>query len=180
MAFNLLIYTTEGPGVPGVHETHLWPERLKELVPGIDVNVVGSVGEALELVGEADAAYGNITPELFARADRLRWVACPQAGPAAGYYHPALIESEVVVTNVRGIYNDYISAHIMALLLSFSRALPSYYRAQQGREWLSEQRHVYLPGVDDCDRGRRRHWRGDRPALRRVRHGGHRRRRAPG
>ena len=145
MAFNLLIYTTEGPGVPGVHETHHWPERLEELVPGIQVNVAGSAGEALELVGEADAAYGNITPELFARAGKLRWVACPQAGPAAGYYHQALIESDVVVTNVRGIYNDHISAHIMALLLSFSRALPSYYRAQQGREWIPEQSHVYLP-----------------------------------
>ena len=145
MAFNLLIYTTEGPGVPGVHETHRWPERLEELVPAIQVNLAGSVGEALELVGEADAAYGNITPELFARAERLRWVACPQAGPAAGYYHPALIESDVVVTNVRGIYNDHISAHIMALLLSFSRALPAYYRAQHSREWTSEQRHVYLP-----------------------------------
>ncbi len=145
MAFNLLIYTTEGPGVPSVHETHRWPERLGELVPEIQVNVAGSEGEALELVGEADAAYGNITPELFARAGRLRWVACPQAGPAAGYYHSALIESDVVVTNVRGIYNDHISAHIMALLLSFSRALPTYYRAQQGREWASEQGHVYLP-----------------------------------
>ena len=51
----------------------------------------------------------------------------------------------MVVTNVRGIYNDHISAHVMALLLSFSRALPAYYRAQQGREWISEQGHVYLP-----------------------------------
>ncbi len=145
MAFNLLIYTTEGPGVPGVHESHRWSERLEKLVPGIQVNVAGSEGEAMELVSEADAAYGNITPELFARAEGLRWVACPQAGPAAGYYHQALIESDVVVTNVRGIYNDHISAHIMALLLSFSRALPSYYRAQQSREWIPEQGHAYLP-----------------------------------
>ena len=81
MAFNLLIYTTEGPGVPGVHETHRWPERLKDLVPGIQVNVAGSVGEALELVGEADAAYGNITPELFAKADRLRGSHAPRRAP---------------------------------------------------------------------------------------------------
>ncbi len=145
MAFNLLICTTEGPGVPGVHETHRWPNRLKGLVPGVQVNVAGSLGEALELIGEADAAYGNITPELFDRADRLRWVACPQAGPAAGYYHPALIESDVVVTNVRGIYNDHISAHIMALLLSFARALPTYYSAQRRREWTAERPHAYLP-----------------------------------
>ena len=145
MGFNLLIFSTEGPGQPRVHETNRWPERLKELIPGIEVNVASSTGEALELIGEADAAYGNIAPDLFARADRLRWIACPQAGPPAGYYHQALIESGVVVTNVRGIYNDYISSHVLALVLSFAKALPAYYRAQQRREWIADQGHVYLP-----------------------------------
>ncbi len=145
MGFNLLILSTEGPGQPRTHETHRWADRLKELVPGIEVNAARSVGEAFELIGEADAAYGNITPDLFARAGRLRWIACPQAGPPAGYYHRALIESGVVVTNVRGIYNDYISSHVLALILSFAKALPAYYRAQQRREWIADQGHVHLP-----------------------------------
>ena len=115
MGFNLLIFPTEGPGQPRVHETNDWHSRLEQIIPDITISVADSMGEALELIGEADAAYGNINPELFSKAEKLRWVACPQAGPPAGYYHQSLINSDVIVTNVRGIYNDYISSHILAL-----------------------------------------------------------------
>ena len=145
MGFNLLIFPTEGPGQPRVHETNDWHSRLEQIIPDITISVADSMGEALELIGEADAAYGNINPELFSKAEKLRWVACPQAGPPAGYYHQSLINSDVIVTNVRGIYNDYISSHIIALLLAFAKALPAYYQAQQRQEWIPDQGHVYLP-----------------------------------
>ena len=145
MGFKLLIFTPGEPGQSNIHEGEDWPSRLRELVPDIQVNVTHSPGEAMELIGEADAAFGNIVPELFERAGNLRWISCPQAGPAAGYYHQALVDSDVVVTNVRGIYNDYISAHIMAFLLSFARDLPGYLRSQMDGEWAPRPMPVYLP-----------------------------------
>ena len=145
MGFNLLIYTPGEPGQSNIHEGEDWPRRLRELIPDIQVNVTHSAGEAMELIGEAHAAFGNIVPELFERAGNLRWISCPQAGPAAGYYHRALIDSDVVVTNVRGIYNDYISAHIMAFLLSFARDLPNYFRNQLDGEWAPRPIPAYLP-----------------------------------
>ncbi len=145
MGFNLLIYTPGEPGQSNIHEGEDWPRRLRELIPDIQVNVTHSAGEAMKLIGEADAAFGNIVPELFERAGNLRWISCPQAGPTAGYYHQTLIDSEVVVTNVRGIYNDYISAHIMAFLLSFASDLPGYFRSQQAGEWDPRPIPVYLP-----------------------------------
>ena len=99
----------------------------------------------MELIEEADAAFGNIVPEVYARARKLQWIACPQAGPTAGYYHKALIEGAVVVTNVRGIYNDYIGAHIMAFVLGFARGLPGYYRNQMESRWQPAGGDVYLP-----------------------------------
>ena len=98
-----------------------WPGKLKEAIPDIEVHLCPTVGEAMEVIGDADAAFGDIVPELFEQAGNLKWVACPQAGPRAGYYHEALINSDIVVTNTREIYNDHISAHIMALLLAFAR-----------------------------------------------------------
>jgi phosphoglycerate dehydrogenase-like enzyme len=145
LGFNLLIYTPGEPGQSNIHEGEDWPSQLRKLIPDIQVNVTHSPGEAMELIGEADAAFGNIVPELFERAGNLKWISCPQAGPTAGYYHQALIDSEVVVTNVRGIYNDYISAHIMAFLLSFARDLPGYFRSQQAGEWAPRPIPVYLP-----------------------------------
>lgn len=122
-----------------------WPAKLKEAVPDIDVHLCPSVGEAMEVIGDADAAFGDIVPELFERAQNLKWIACPQAGPRAGYYHQALIESEVVVTNTREIYNDHISAHIMAFVLAFARGLQVYIPQQTAGVWRQTDAALHLP-----------------------------------
>ena len=121
------------------------PDRLRDAVPGIEISVAGSTGEAMELIGEADAAFGDIAPDVLAGATKLRWIACPQAGPRAGYYHPSLINSDVVVTNTREIYNDHISNHIMSFVLAFARGLHVYVRQQLGSEWAPGYEIVNLP-----------------------------------
>ena len=142
MSFRLLILAMDKD-----HQdiTSTWPERLKELVPDIQIDLCRSVGEAMERIGEADAAWGHIVPELFDKAKSLRWVACPWAGPPAGYYHQPLKDSDVVVTNVRGIYNDHISAHIMAFVLAFARGLHLYVPQQLQSTWRPDHPTVHLP-----------------------------------
>jgi phosphoglycerate dehydrogenase-like enzyme len=124
-----------------------WPEKIRTAVPDCQVHLFGSAEAALEAIVDADAAYGNVVPELFRRATKLRWIQAPAAAPPVGYYHRDLIESEVVVTNQREIYNDHISAHIMAFVLAFARGLHRYLPQQLQREW---QQHglsaiTYLP-----------------------------------
>ena len=120
MGFKLVV-------CPPTKETHYSKppdlNRLRTAVPGVEVYPVQTRGELLEAIEDADAALGYVPPEALQRAKSLRWVACPVAGPAAGFYHQALIESGVVVTNVRGIYSDQISVHIMAFVLAFAKAL---------------------------------------------------------
>ena len=143
MGFNLLIMRA---GVEGVRSyVDDWPDKLRKAVPGIEINMAGSAGEAMELIGEADAAFGDIAPEVLARARKLRWIACPQAGPRAGYYHQALINSDVVVTNTRDIYNDHISNHIMSFVLAFARGLHVYARQQLRSMWQPGYDIVNLP-----------------------------------
>ena len=122
-----------------------WPEKLREAIPDIEVQLCPTVGEAMEVIGEADAAFGDIVPELLQRGTRLRWIACPQAGPQAGYYHQALIDSDVVVTNTREIYNDHISAHIMAFVLAFARGFQVYLPQQLHSDWTQDAPAVHLP-----------------------------------
>ncbi len=122
-----------------------WPEKLREAIPDINVQLCPTVGEAMEVIGEADAAFGDIVPELLQRGTRLRWIACPQAGPQAGYYHQALIDSDVVVTNTREIYNDHISAHIMAFVLAFARGFQVYLPQQLQADWTQDAPAVHLP-----------------------------------
>ncbi|MCH7652046.1 MAG: D-2-hydroxyacid dehydrogenase [Chloroflexi bacterium] len=143
MGFRLLLYP------PGRGEDSMvgeeWPEKLRQAVPGIDVQVAGSLGEAMEMIGDVDAAFGDIVPELFERAHNLKWIACPQAGPRAGYYHRDLISSEVVVTNTREIYNDHISAHIMSFVLAFARGLHVHISNQLHGNWGPGSDTVHLP-----------------------------------
>jgi phosphoglycerate dehydrogenase-like enzyme len=122
-----------------------WPAKLKQAIPDIQVTVCNSAGEAMESIEDADAAFGDIAPELFARAGNLKWIACPQAGPRAGYYHQALIESDVVVTNTREIYNDHIASYIMSLVLAFAKGLHVYIPQQHRREWRPGYAPNYLP-----------------------------------
>ena len=143
MGFRLLLLPPGGEDNALVGE--VWPARLRETIPDIDVRVAHSVGEAMEMIGDADAAFGDIAPELLERGRNLRWIACPQAGPRAGYYHEALIQSDVVVTNTREIYNDHISAHIMSFVLAFARGLHVYAPRQLERQWRPGYEITHLP-----------------------------------
>ena len=111
-----------------------WPQKIRA-VPDCEVQMFGSAEAAMDAIVDADAAYGNITPELLRRAGKLRWIQAPAAAPPAGYYYKELIESNVVVTNQREIYNDHIGAHIMAFILAFARGLHRYIPHQLQRQW---------------------------------------------
>ncbi|HEY7496505.1 MAG TPA: D-2-hydroxyacid dehydrogenase [Candidatus Tectomicrobia bacterium] len=112
-----------------------WPQKIRAVVPDCEVQMFASAEAAMDAIVDADAAYGNVVPALFQRARRLRWIQAPAAAPPAGYYHQELIESNVVVTNQREIYNDHIGAHIMAFVLAFARGLHRYIPQQLQRQW---------------------------------------------
>ena len=140
MGFRLLI-------LPPAEQTFVsaWPNALKELIPEITVDLCQCEDEAMAVVEQTDAAYGYIGPELFARAKKLKWVASPLIGPKASFFHQALIESDVVVTNMRGTFNDHVSAHAMAFVLAFARGFHGYLAYQNNRRWQRDQPTVHLP-----------------------------------
>ncbi len=124
-----------------------WARRLEQALPQYRVVVPQTDDEARQELVDADAAYGRVPPEALETTQKLRWLQNPQAGPAPGYYYPALIEPPVVVCNPRGIYFDHISHHIMMFLLALSRGLPYYIDAQKQQRWDKEARqspYIYL------------------------------------
>jgi phosphoglycerate dehydrogenase-like enzyme len=112
-----------------------WATRLAAAVPALHVVVAEDEDAAAKVIGDAEAAFGTISPALLRRAARLRWLQAPQAAPPAGYYFGELIAHPLVVTNFREIYNDHIAAHIMAFVLAFARGLHHYLPQQLRREW---------------------------------------------
>jgi phosphoglycerate dehydrogenase-like enzyme len=133
---------------PQIPATRDWARRLGAALPDLKIVVAETDGEALAAVGQADAAVGTLTPALLAAAPRLRWLHSPLAAPPTGYFFPELVSHSLTVTNVRGIFNDHISAHIMSFVLAFSRALHRFIPQQQRGEWRQPPRYegtVYLP-----------------------------------
>jgi phosphoglycerate dehydrogenase-like enzyme len=114
-------------------------------VPGIEIFICDTIAQAMDVIPECDAAFGDIVPELFAKGRRLRWIMAPHAGPRAGYYHEKLIQSDVVVTNFRRIYNDHLSIHAMMFVLALAKGLPTYFSQQKERKWERDAFAIHLP-----------------------------------
>jgi phosphoglycerate dehydrogenase-like enzyme len=89
---------------------------------------------ALVAMPGADAFLGKITPELLARADRLRWVQSFTAS-LEHYMFPELIEHPCTLTNQRGLFGDVIADQVMGYILCFARNLHIYIRRQIEHRW---------------------------------------------
>jgi len=117
-----------------------WPEKIRQAVPGAAAKIYADPKDALGDIESADAAYGTVPPELFARAKRLRWICANRAGLGGAYFHDALVNSDVVVTGMHGSYNEHLSTHAMAFLLAFARRFDHY---------LPQKRWQRGPGMID-------------------------------
>ena len=133
---------------PQSEVTRDWGRRLAETMPEVRVVIAEDQATAEREIVDAEAAFGWLPRELLAKAKRLRWLQAPQAAPAAGYYYLELIQHSLAVTNFREIFNDHISAHIMAFVLAFARGLHVYIPQQLRREWKKSRENsgvVHLP-----------------------------------
>jgi phosphoglycerate dehydrogenase-like enzyme len=118
MSFKILLLSSEvDPS---------WPEKIRRAVPGVVVKAFKGSEDAIEDIADADAAYGTVPPELLARAKKLRWVCAARAGLGGAWFYDALVKSDVVVTNMRGSYNEHLAAHAVAFLLAFARRFDHY------------------------------------------------------
>ena len=129
------------------HPFVLWnaPEwlapRLREEFPGVEVvQLPGPRYEGIESeITYADAAIAwSIRPEQFAHARRLRWVHSPAAAVHQLMF-PAMVESDVVLTNARTVHAPVVAEHILALMFAMAKRLPQATRFQRDHVWGQQQ-----------------------------------------
>jgi phosphoglycerate dehydrogenase-like enzyme len=109
-------------------------EALRAAAGDVELLHATTEAEALRLAPEATALLGHFPPAVFAAAPRLRWVQSFSAG-MDNFLYPAVIESDVVVTNMAGVYASHGAEHAWALLLALARGLSGFVRSQARREW---------------------------------------------
>jgi phosphoglycerate dehydrogenase-like enzyme len=110
-------------------------EQLEERLPGVRIVVADSQDRLAEEIGDATVYFGFSFPEpLFGRAKRLRWIHSASAGIEANLF-PALVESDVILTNSTGLHEICIPEHVLALVFAFARNLPAAFRLKQEHRW---------------------------------------------
>jgi phosphoglycerate dehydrogenase-like enzyme len=134
MSFKILLLP------PDIDES--WREKIQQAVPGAVVKAFRDSRDALPDIEDADAAYGTVPPELFARAKKLRWICAARAGLGGDWFYDALVQSAVVVTNMRGSYNAPLAAHAVAFVLAFARRFEHYLPQKR---WQRGPRMIDLP-----------------------------------
>ena len=110
-------------------------EALAKRFPSLQLVPVDTLEALAAEIGDATAFAGFTFPEpLFAQAKRLRWIHSASAGIEANLF-PALVESDVILTNSTGLHEICIPEHVLALLFAFARNLTAAFRLQQQRRW---------------------------------------------
>jgi phosphoglycerate dehydrogenase-like enzyme len=126
-----------------------WVGQLQDSISDVEFVAPATMTAAKKEIVDADAAFGTLPRDVLAAAKKLKWLQAPAAAPNAGYYYQELVDHPVQVTNFREIYNDHISSHIMAVVLSFAKHLHIYRDQQKAHEWnpLREPKFhsIFLP-----------------------------------
>jgi phosphoglycerate dehydrogenase-like enzyme len=125
---------------------NLSPELIKELAtlaPNVKIVAVRGPELAKEIV-DADAVVGmGVNAALFQQAKQLKWIHVGSAGVENALF-PALVDSPVVVTNMKHVYGPQIADHAFAFLLSLTRKLNLTIPRQNLEEWPAGRENMFV------------------------------------
>lgn len=102
--------------------------RYADTVPGLRAALAGA---RVVLVWDFES---TLLREGWAWADRLEWVHVAGAGVDRVLF-PELVESDVVLTNARGIFDEPIAEYVLGLMLVFAKDLRTTLDLQREHRW---------------------------------------------
>jgi len=143
------------------------PPGVGVIADSVDVAYADTSSEMAEALDGADVLFAwrprsGLLEPAWDQAGSLRWIQSASAG-VEDLLFDAMIQSPVVLTNARGVFDDAMAEYVVGLLLLFAKGLPGVLERQRRREWRardSEQlagRRVLVVGVGSIGRaiGRR-------------------------
>jgi D-2-hydroxyacid dehydrogenase (NADP+) len=109
-------------------------QRIKEISPIVDVIATPDQKEIDVNLPEAEVVFGEVTPESFPLARKLKWVHCPYAGVDRALF-PEFVRSDVILTSSKGLHKHQMTEHLFGLMLMLTRKLHAYRSYQMERKW---------------------------------------------
>ena len=116
-------------------ERHI--SQVKETANGYQV-IHAEQSEIAQRLFDADIFYGHAkTPvdwPAVVEQGRLKWIQSSAAG-LDHCLHPAVIDSEIVVSGCSALFADQVAEQTMAILFGLVRSMPAFYAAQEKRQY---------------------------------------------
>lgn len=114
------------------------PPDMDPIESVADVRYTGEKDLAAALRG-ADALFvydflSTAVPGAWHAADRIRWVHIASAGVDPVMF-PELRESDVLLTNSRGVFDDSIAEYVLGVVIAFAKDLPRSLDLQRQHRW---------------------------------------------
>ena len=120
-------------------------ERLVRAFPAHRFLHASDDREGVALIPDADVAFSSqIHQSHLAAASGLRWIHSPAAG-VGGMLYPEMRQSNVVITNSRGLAANTIAEHAIAVTLVLFRRLHLAVRRQGERTWAQDEISAAAP-----------------------------------
>ncbi|HEY2803215.1 MAG TPA: D-2-hydroxyacid dehydrogenase [Actinomycetota bacterium] len=115
------------------------PPRIDEARKLAEIRSATGEDELRGALPGADAVFGweydpSLLPSVWDAADDLRWIQTASAGVDRLLF-PALVESDVVVTNARGVFDEPIAEWALASILAFATELGNSVRDTVAHRW---------------------------------------------
>lgn len=109
---------------------------IKDTAPDANI-VLAKPDQAADYIEDADilVTWGHLDIRgHLPKAARLKWIHALSAG-VDRLLAPELAQSDIILTNSRGIHGIPMAEHVIALILAFSRGLPQAFCNQQKKLW---------------------------------------------
>jgi phosphoglycerate dehydrogenase-like enzyme len=117
----------------------LFPEGLPESSSGAEYVMAETMADVRAHLGTCDVVfhYGRPRDALSANwelTERLRWLHVGGVGVDWALF-PELVESDVALTNCRGVFDVSLPEYLLSLMLASVKDLPATFQAQRRHEW---------------------------------------------
>ncbi len=118
--------------VPEETELRLLP--VEEAIPTNEGRMVGKAARLRDHLPGVEVVFGGVREQDFTFADSLKWIHQPSIG-VEGHMYPALKESDVILTNCKGLGSTQLSEQAFALLLSLTRKTREQHDFNKEKTW---------------------------------------------
>jgi phosphoglycerate dehydrogenase-like enzyme len=146
------------------------PPRLPEARTGAAYRFADDAAELATALPETEVIFHwadrtELLRAAWPTAGRLRWIHAAGVGVDWALF-PELIESDVVLTNCRGVFDETMPEYALALLLALAKELPATIDDQRARQWRHRPlspvrgRHATVVGAGSIGRATTRLLRG--------------------